>query len=115
MRQTCRPSHDQRIVYNGHKRTHALKFQAVTAPDGWITYLFGPVTNLRHDSGVLRERGLLPQLAAHMNGPNGIHYALYGDAAYSLSPCLQKPYQGAALTQSQQRFNTNMSKARVAV
>ena len=115
VRQTCRPSHDQRIVYNGHKRTHALKFQAVTALDGLITHLFGPFESRRHDSGVLGESGLLPQLAAHINGPNGLPYALYGDAAYPVSPYLQKPYQGAALTQAQQRFNTNMSKARVAV
>ena len=115
VRPICRPSHDQRIFYNGHKRTHALKFQAVTAPDGLITHLFGPVEGRRHDSGVLGESGLLPQLAAHMNGPNGIPYALYGDAAYPLSPYLQKAYQGAALTQAQQRFNTKMNKARVAV
>ena len=89
----CRPSHDQRIFYNGHKRTHALKFQAVTAPDGLMTHLFGSVEGRRHDSGVLGESGLLPQLGAHMNGPNGIPYALYDDAAYPLSPYLQKAYQ----------------------
>ena len=111
----CRLSHDQRIFYNGRKRTHALIFQAVTVPDGLITQLFGPVEGRRHDSGVLGESGLLPQLAAHMNGPNGIPYALYGDDAYPLSPYLQKAYQGAALTQAQQRFSTKMSKARVVV
>ena len=42
--------------------THALKFQAITAPDGLITHLFGPVEGRRHDSGVLGESGLLPQL-----------------------------------------------------
>ena len=25
----CRPQHDQRAVYNGHKRVHAIKFQSV--------------------------------------------------------------------------------------
>ena len=115
VRPICRLSHDQRFFYNGRKRTHALKFQAVTAPDGLISQLFGPVEDRRHDYGVLGEGGLLPQLAAHMNGPNGIPYALYGDDAYPLSPYLQKACQGAALTQAQQRFSTKMSKARVAV
>ena len=50
-----------------------------------------------------------------MNCPNSIPYALYGDDAYPLSLYLQKAYQGAALTQAQQRFSTKMSKARVAV
>ena len=82
------------------EHAHALKCQAVTSPDGLITQLFGPVERRRHDSGVLGESGLLPQLAAHMNGPHGIPYAPYGDDAYPLSQYLQKAYQGAALTQA---------------
>ena len=88
------------------KHAYALKCQAVTAPDGLITQLFGPVEGRRHDSGVLGESGLLPQLVAHMNVPNGIPDALYGDDAYPLSQYLQKAYQGAVLTQAQQRFST---------
>ena len=72
-----RPGHDQLIFYNDHKGARALKFQAVTALDGLRTYLFGPVASLRHESGVLGKSGLLPQLADHMNGTNGIRYALY--------------------------------------
>ena len=33
VRPICRPEL-QRIVYNGHKRVHALKFQSVTLPNG---------------------------------------------------------------------------------
>ena len=33
----------QRIFYNGHKRVHALKFQAVTLPNGLIANIYGPV------------------------------------------------------------------------
>ena len=33
----------QRMVYNGHKRVHALKFQALALPNGLIGQLFGPV------------------------------------------------------------------------
>ena len=35
----CRPKQNQRVVYNGHKRVHALKFQSVVAPNGLIVKL----------------------------------------------------------------------------
>ena len=38
-----RPGQHQRIVYNGHKRVHALKFQFVVVPSGIIANLYGPV------------------------------------------------------------------------
>ena len=46
---------NQCIVYNGHKRVHALKFQSVTVPNGLIANLSGPVEGLRHDAGMLDE------------------------------------------------------------
>ena len=30
-------------MYNGHKRTHAIKWQAVNAAIGLIVHLYGPV------------------------------------------------------------------------
>ena len=43
VRPICRPEENQRLVYNGHKRVHALKFQSVALPNGLIGNLFGPV------------------------------------------------------------------------
>ena len=43
VRPICRPGEHQRMVYNRHKRVHALKFQAVALPNGLIGQLFGPV------------------------------------------------------------------------
>lgn len=43
VRPICRQGENQRIVYNGHKRVHAIKFQSVFTPDGMIANLFGPV------------------------------------------------------------------------
>lgn len=43
LRQICRPGEHQRIMYNGHKRVHGLKFQSVVAPNGMIANLYGPV------------------------------------------------------------------------
>ena len=38
-----RPGNGQRIVYNGHKRVHGLKFQSISLPNGLIGNIFGPV------------------------------------------------------------------------
>ncbi len=34
VRPICRPGENQCIMYNGHKRVHAIKFQFVVAPNG---------------------------------------------------------------------------------
>ena len=46
-----RPQRNQRIVYNGHKRVHSLKFQSVVTPNGLIANLFGPVEGKRLTAG----------------------------------------------------------------
>ena len=46
VRPICRPGENQRVMYNGHKRVHALKFQSVVAPSGLIANLYGPVAKL---------------------------------------------------------------------
>ena len=43
VRPICKPATHQRVAYNGHKRIHALKFQAVALPNGMIANLYGPV------------------------------------------------------------------------
>ena len=47
VRPISRPGQHQRIVYNGHKRVHSLKFQSVALPDGLIGNMYGPVGKLR--------------------------------------------------------------------
>ena len=53
VRPVCRPGHNQRIIYNDHKRIHALKFQSIVAPNGLITNLLDQVEGCRHDSAML--------------------------------------------------------------
>ena len=43
VRPISRPMSNQRVVYNGNRRVHALKFQAVTLPSGLIANIYGPV------------------------------------------------------------------------
>ena len=42
VRPIARPDTNQRIVYNGHKRVHAIKFQSIALPNGIIGHLYGP-------------------------------------------------------------------------
>ena len=45
VRPIYRPQDNQRVVYNGHKRVHAIKFQSLTVPSGMIAQIYGPVGN----------------------------------------------------------------------
>ena len=47
VRPVCRPGEQQRVLYNGHKRVHALKFQSVVLPSGMIAHMYGPVGNMK--------------------------------------------------------------------
>ena len=43
VRPISRPGEHQRLVYNGHKRVLALKFQSLALPNGLLGNLYGPV------------------------------------------------------------------------
>ena len=42
-RPICSPKNQQRVLHDGRKRFHSLKFQSVTTPSGMIANLRGPV------------------------------------------------------------------------
>ena len=44
VRPISRPGKHQRVVYNGHKRVHSLKFQSVALLNGLIANMYGPVS-----------------------------------------------------------------------
>jgi nuclease HARBI1 len=113
VRPICRPSQFQKQAYNGHKRVHALKFQSVSAPDGIIVDLTGPWEGRRHDCGMLRESGLLGRLENIRTALGDA--TIYGDPAYPISPVLQVPFKGACVSESQQEWNSKMSRVRVSV
>ena len=50
VRPVCRPNENQRAIYNGHKRRHSIKFQAVALPNGLVGSLFVPVEGRRQDT-----------------------------------------------------------------
>ena len=115
VRPICRPIELQRPFYNGHKRVHALKLQSIATPDGMIAHLYGPLEGKRHNSGMLRESGLLKQLENLPVRPKGSPYAGHGDAAYPFRLALRTPFKGEPLTQEQADFNPAMCSVRMSV
>ena len=96
LRQTCRPTYHQKVIYSGHKRAHGIKFQSVIAPDGIFACMFGAINGNRHDSFMLNESELMPRLRdmmpAGIIGGGGLDaepvdrvYALYANSAYPQS------------------------------
>lgn len=117
VRPVCRPQENQRIVYNGHKRVHGIKFQSVVAPNGLIAMLDGPYEGKKHDSGMLADSGLLTKLNNHSFSPAGDPLCIYGDPAYPLRVHLQGPFRNTAagLTPDQEAYNKAMSQMRTSV
>ena len=85
VRQISRPGDNQHLVYNGHKRVPALKFQAVVIPSGLVANLYGPVEGRRYDGRMLKELGLLNILQRRAVTPTGDILCIYGDPACPLS------------------------------
>lgn len=104
----------QRVVYNGHKRKHALKFQAVTTPDGLCIHLHGPEVGRRHDMFLYASSGMDAQLLDVMT-VNGKQFIVYGDSGYSWRVYLEVPFAGANLSAVQKAFNKAMSAVRISV
>lgn len=115
LREIARPIYAQEAVYNGWKRKHCLKYQAVVTPDGIIIHLFGPVEGTKHDALVYRESGLSEILENYAHGPDGTNLQLYGDPAYSMNEHLISPYGGAAINEAERNWNKAMSRVRIVV
>ena len=104
----------QNVVYNGHKRKHALKYQAVVTPDGLILHAFGPLEGRRHDWTLYIRSGIEEQLPSALL-VDGKQYCIYGDSGYNRRIFLEVPFQGSSLSSAQKAFNAGMSSVRVTV
>ena len=114
--QTCFPTRkNQRVLYNGHKKVHAIKFQSAAVPNSLVANFYGPVEGKRHDRTMLAESSLYNQLVLYSRATNGDALCLYGDPAYPHRPQLQIPFKGARLTQNEMDWNSVMSSVRVSV
>jgi hypothetical protein len=124
IRRISRPSIHQRQAYSGHKKFHALKFQAVMLPNGIFGHLFGPHEGRRNDSFLLNESGLLATCAEYAvregtdeNTPDGERYLqLFGDPAYGNSQQINSPFAGLGVrTEEEKEWNLAMAAERIGV
>ena len=124
IRRICHPSWHQRVAYNGHKKIHALKFQALMLPNGIIGHLYGPFEGRRNDNFLLTDSGLLDRLSqfafradiaegAPMEERN---FHIFGDPAYGVGPHIMSPFSGLGeRTVEEQEWNSEMSAVRIEV
>ena len=110
----CWPGSNNRVLYNGHKRVYAIKFQSIAAPNGMIINLYRPVEGKRYDNGMLAMSGLLPQLQLDARTSNGNPFCVYGDPGYPLKVQLRGPFKGS-LNQQQKNSNQSMSRLHTSV
>ena len=115
VRQICRPGEMQRTVYNGHKRVHAIKCQAIATTNGLVASIYGPIEGRRHDSGILADSAILPLLQQYSINQNGNQSRIYGNLAYPLRPQLQTPISNPLVNPQQAAYDTVMSEAKVGV
>ena len=144
MRPISKPGENQRIVYNGHKRVHAIKFQSVALPNGLIENMYGPVgegncilndlevnfpiiifvffvifypEGRRHDVGMLADSNIRQDMQRYAFTPGPVHHPLcvYRDPAYQMRVHLHAPFRNMALTPQMVNFNKAMSSLRVSV
>ena len=113
----ARPSGDhilERVAYNGHKCSHAIKFQALTTPCGMCMHLAGPMEGRRHDWTLYMSNGLNNTLQEAFFY-DGKQFVALGDSGYSARCFLYVPFSGSNICEARSALNKAMAKSRVTV
>lgn len=91
---------NERVVYNGHKRNHALKFQVITASDIICLHLFGPEVGRRYDMYLYATSGVDAILQENIKIENK-QYVGYRDSGYIRKINLEIAFEGPHLDEEQ--------------
>ena len=115
VRPLCRPTNNQRALFNGHKRIHAIKFWSVAAVNGIIVNLHGPVWGKTYDGAMSTMSNVYNQMFQYSRKANGEVLCIYGGPTYPLHPQLQDTLKNQNLTPQQADFNNSISALRTLV
>lgn len=88
------------FVFNGHKRAHALTFQAVITPDGIIMHIYGPVENRRYDWTLYVRSEFDKQLESALIVEDKQH-CIYRDCGYNEKDFVPVPFQESEVSDDQ--------------
>jgi hypothetical protein len=115
VRPVCKPSVLQGSCYNGKDRVHALKYQALTTPDGMFLQLAGPWAGARHDQHMVNSSGLVDYIVQLPRRHDGALFVVYGDQGYASGPGIETPYFDDAVNAAHAAYNDAMSSSRICV
>jgi hypothetical protein len=115
VRPVCKPSILQGSCYNGKDRVHALKYQAVTTPDGMFLQLAGPWPGSRHDQHMVKQSGILDYVVDLPRRNDGALFVIYADQGYATAAGIETPYFDDAVNAQHAAYNEAMSASRVTV
>lgn len=93
--QMCEPFEWQQQAYSGHKKFHALKFQALCIQNGLIAHLFGPEEGCWYDNLLAGKSKIFEKWLEHARqppDPNTPTTHQYYDPAYRVSPVILSPF-----------------------
>lgn len=111
-------------AFKGHKKFHALKYQALTLLNGLIGHLFGPQEGRQNDNVLAAMSRVFKKALEHAIRPETNentpiaerHFQIFGDHAYGVSSVILSPFARARdWTAEEQEWNNVMSGARISI
>ena len=119
----------QRSVYSGHHKHHAVRTMALNLPNGLFASVFGPCSSRTHDLTLLQWSDYDDELMVAQQEEFGLNlehqqqyqklFKFYGDSAYKglfhCFRCRYEPGPNAPLTMRQTEENRGMKKVRESI
>ncbi|OWZ05080.1 hypothetical protein PHMEG_00022900 [Phytophthora megakarya] len=114
LRKICRPGHstEQQAMYNGHKRSHVVTYQAITTPDDLIVHRFGPAEGRAHDLTLLEDSGVETIIEEDQRFRG---YLLYGDPAYGQTNVFASLLDKVGGAREEKDVKKSLSQMRISV